>query len=114
MSDEMRQAELKERARQAAAVMTEDEDRKLHDAALADPDNPPIEDCSGFAPASAELKAAFAAAQAHARRTRGKQKAPTKRLVSIRLSREVIDHFRALGPGWQSRIDDALKRLIGG
>lgn len=45
-------------------------------------------------------------------RVRGPQKAPTKRAVSLRLSREVVDHFKAAGPGWQSRIDDALKQAI--
>jgi uncharacterized protein (DUF4415 family) len=39
---------------------------------------------------------------------RGPQKTPTKKLVSLRLSPEVIDHFKAGGPGWQTRIDGAL------
>jgi uncharacterized protein (DUF4415 family) len=43
---------------------------------------------------------------------RGPQKAPTKIPVSIRLSPEVISHFKAKGPGWQSRIDDALRRIV--
>ena len=45
-------------------------------------------------------------------RVRGLQKAATKRAVSIRLSAEVVDHFRAGGPGWQTRIDQALKDVI--
>lgn len=40
------------------------------------------------------------------------QKAPTKVSTTIRLSPEVIDHFRAGGPGWQSRIDNALKEWV--
>ncbi len=44
---------------------------------------------------------------------RGKrQKAPTKKLVSLRLSPEVIDHFKATGRGWQTRIDGALREAI--
>jgi uncharacterized protein (DUF4415 family) len=39
---------------------------------------------------------------------RGPQKAPTKKLVSLRLSPEVIDHFKSTGPGWQTRIDSTL------
>jgi uncharacterized protein (DUF4415 family) len=39
---------------------------------------------------------------------RGPQKAPTKTLVSLRLSSEVVDHFKATGPGWQTRIDSTL------
>lgn len=43
---------------------------------------------------------------------RGPQKAPTKRLISLRLSQEVVDHYKSLGPGWQTRIDEALKKTI--
>jgi uncharacterized protein (DUF4415 family) len=46
------------------------------------------------------------------KKTRGPQKSPTKVAVSIRLSPEVISHFKAKGPGWQSRIDDALRKII--
>lgn len=46
-------------------------------------------------------------------KTRGLQKSPTKVPVSIRLSPEVIEHFKADGPGWQRRIDDALKEIAG-
>ena len=46
-------------------------------------------------------------------RTRGPQKASTKVPVSIRLSPEVIEHFKANGPGWQGRIDDALRKISG-
>jgi uncharacterized protein (DUF4415 family) len=42
---------------------------------------------------------------------RGPQKTPTKIPVSIRLSPEVVKHFKAKGPGWQSRIDDALRKI---
>jgi uncharacterized protein (DUF4415 family) len=30
--------------------------------------------------------------------------------VSIRLDQDVIDKFKASGPGWQSRINDLLKK----
>jgi uncharacterized protein (DUF4415 family) len=43
---------------------------------------------------------------------RGPQKTPTKVPVSIRLSPEVVRHFKAKGPGWQSRIDDALRKIV--
>lgn len=46
---------------------------------------------------------------ASAKRTRGKQRAPTKQLVSLRLDRAVIEAFKASGPGWQRRINEALK-----
>jgi uncharacterized protein (DUF4415 family) len=41
---------------------------------------------------------------------RGPQKAPTKQQVTLRLDRDVLDRFRSTGPGWQSRINDALKK----
>ncbi len=45
-------------------------------------------------------------------RRRGPQKAPTKVLVSIRYSEEVLDYFRATGPHWQTKMDEALKQWI--
>ena len=42
-------------------------------------------------------------------RKRGPQKEPTKERVTIRLSREVVEQFRATGEGWQTRVDTALK-----
>lgn len=45
-------------------------------------------------------------------RKRGPQKTPTKQLVSLRLSPEVLSHFKAKGRGWQTRIDDTLKSAI--
>jgi uncharacterized protein (DUF4415 family) len=46
------------------------------------------------------------------RKGRGPNKAPTKRLVSLRLSPEVIEHFKATGDGWQSRIDETLRKVV--
>jgi uncharacterized protein (DUF4415 family) len=43
---------------------------------------------------------------------RGPQKTPTKKLVSLRLSPEVIEHFKSTGRGWQTRIDGALLESI--
>ncbi|SFI76818.1 Uncharacterized conserved protein, DUF4415 family [Phyllobacterium sp. CL33Tsu] len=37
----------------------------------------------------------------------------TKTPVSIRLSPDVLDHYRSTGPGWQGRIDDALRKAAG-
>ncbi len=46
-------------------------------------------------------------------RTRGRQKSEKKVPVSIRLSDDVLRHFKAGGPGWQTRIDEALRSAIG-
>jgi uncharacterized protein (DUF4415 family) len=53
---------------------------------------------------SAEVLAQFG-------RKRGPQLAPKKVPVSIRLSPKVLDHFRAKGFGWQSKIDEALGKI---
>ena len=42
-------------------------------------------------------------------RTRGPNKHPIKEQVAIRLSPDVLAAFRAAGPGWQTRIDAALR-----
>ncbi len=74
-----------------------------------DPDAPPltaeqIASARPFAEAFPDLAASI--------RRRGAQKAPVKLRTTIRLSADVIDHFRAAGAGWQSRIDHALRDWI--
>ena len=41
------------------------------------------------------------------------KKAAPKEAVSIRLDPDVVAHFRADGPGWQSRINAALRKAAG-
>jgi uncharacterized protein (DUF4415 family) len=36
-----------------------------------------------------------------------------KELVSLRVDRDVLDHFQKDGPGWQERINAALKKAAG-
>lgn len=45
-------------------------------------------------------------------RVRGPQFLPTKKNVTIRLSQEVIDHFKKDGKGWQTRLNDFLLERI--
>lgn len=47
------------------------------------------------------------------RASRGPQRMPTKVAVQIRLSRDVVERFKADGPGWQTRMDEALRRAAG-
>jgi uncharacterized protein (DUF4415 family) len=49
---------------------------------------------------------------ARARGQRGPQKSPTKERVALRLDTAIVDHFRSGGPGWQTRINDALAALV--
>ena len=35
-----------------------------------------------------------------------------KELVSLRIDRDILDHFQEAGPGWQDRINDALRSTL--
>lgn len=44
----------------------------------------------------------------------GRPKAESpKKAISIRLDQEVIDRFKASGDGWQSRMNEALRKAVG-
>ena len=45
-------------------------------------------------------------------RPAGSVKADRKRQVALRLDPDVLEHFRATGPGWQSRINEALRKAM--
>jgi uncharacterized protein (DUF4415 family) len=36
-----------------------------------------------------------------------------RELVSLRIDSDVLEHFQGDGPGWQDRINDALRRAAG-
>ena len=36
-----------------------------------------------------------------------------KQQVTLRIDQEVLEHFQEGGPGWQDRINDALRKAIG-
>jgi len=36
-----------------------------------------------------------------------------KELVSLRIDRDILDHFQEAGPGWQDRINEALRKVVG-
>jgi uncharacterized protein (DUF4415 family) len=44
-----------------------------------------------------------------ARRVRGPNRQPTKEQIAIRVDRDVLSAFRVDGPGWQSRMNAALR-----
>ena len=44
---------------------------------------------------------------------RGRPPGSTKTQVSLRLDKDVIAAFRAQGPGWQSRMNEALRKAAG-
>ena len=63
-----------------------------------------------------ECVAGLPAWQAEERRRRGQRgprKAQTKVQLTLRVDRDVLDAYRATGPGWQRRMNDAPRNAIG-
>jgi uncharacterized protein (DUF4415 family) len=46
------------------------------------------------------------------KRGRGPQRAPTKVSTTIRLDADVLEYFRATGRGYQTQINDVLRRIV--
>lgn len=44
---------------------------------------------------------------------RGRPPGETKAHISLRIDKEVLARFREGGPGWQSRMNEALKKAVG-
>jgi uncharacterized protein (DUF4415 family) len=59
-----------------------------------------------FAEALPELAASI-------KHMRGKQRTPTKELISLRLDRDILAFYRSTGSGWQGRINEALREKAG-
>lgn len=73
---------------------------------VIDPDNPPLTDAQlkRFRPISRETLDFID-------RARGRPPIDNpKQAVSIRLDQDVIAHYKKSGPGWQSRINAALRK----
>jgi uncharacterized protein (DUF4415 family) len=98
------------KAQRSLAQISDEEDAALTRAAAADRDNPTIDERM-----FARMRPAAEVAPEIVRRARGQrgpQKSkPVKTLVSLRLDPDVIRHFRRGGPGWQSRINQALRKV---
>ena len=61
----------------------------------------------------AELKSFTALPKSLQAKLKGRPKAAvTKERITIRLSPEVVQTFRATGEGWQTRMDAALKEWL--
>jgi len=87
--------------------LADEEEARIQAGIADDPDNPELseEDFKAARP-FAEI---FPELADKLRKSRGAQKAPTKQLVSLRLERDVPERFKASGPGWQSRMNEALR-----
>ena len=91
---------------------TPEEEAAIQRGIAADPDNPEWTEAD-FAAARPAAEAVPAVAAAYTRRrARGPQKSPTKRLVSLRLDRDVLEVLQASGRGWQVRVNEIVRRAI--
>jgi uncharacterized protein (DUF4415 family) len=77
---------------------------------IGDPDNPEwtAADFAGARPVSERHGAEFARSLVRPKDRPATIPGERKQAVSIRIDREVLDRFRAGGPGWQTRMNDAL------
>lgn len=90
-------------------ILTDDEELRIQKGIAEDPDNPEwteedFKNARPFAEVFPDLAESI-------RRARGRPAvvAP-KRQISLRLDPDVIDAFKATGKGWQSRINEALRK----
>jgi len=86
---------------------TDEEDARINQGIALDRDNPEITEAD-FQAMRPAVEVALALAKA--RRVRGPQKTATKRSVSLRLDQDVLEKFKSTGPGWQTRINEVLRR----
>ncbi len=86
--------------RQPIVMPSIEEDRAITAAAKADPDARPL--------SPKQLKA-----MVPMRTLRGRPKSESRKLlVSVRYSPEVVAYFKATGEGWQTRMDEVLRRYV--
>ena len=93
-------------------IPTPEEDAAINAGIADDPDTFEADD-EWFATAKPSSEAVPHILERY-RRTRGKQKAPTKERVHIRLDADVVEHFRRGGRGWQTRLNEALREAVFG
>ncbi len=91
--------------------VSDHDERKIQRQIASDPDAP---EATGEQLAQARPFAdALPALAASIRKARGRPRLDrTKLQVTIRLDADVLDRLRSSGPGWQSRINDALRKEL--
>ncbi|WP_317151415.1 BrnA antitoxin family protein [Sphingopyxis indica] len=88
-------------------------EKEIQRMIASDPDAPEATD-EQLAQARPFADAFPALADKMRRNVGGRPKADkTKVAVSIRLDPEVLEAFKAGGPGWQSRMNRALRKVVG-
>ncbi|OSP53396.1 BrnA antitoxin family protein [Pseudoruegeria sp. SK021] len=79
----------------------------------SDPDAPEANDAQ-LAEAKAFAEAFPALAETMRKNVGGRPKAEKPKVaVSLRLDPEVVSRFKAQGPGWQTRMNEALRQAAG-
>jgi uncharacterized protein (DUF4415 family) len=88
--------------------------KRASKASFADPDDAPAWTAEQFARAEVAFGGKVVRpAQGTLTRPRGRpKKADAKVHIHIRLSPQVLGYFRATGPGWQTRIDEVLRKWV--
>jgi uncharacterized protein (DUF4415 family) len=111
----------KRKAKSDRLEISDEEEARIQAGITADPDNPEwteedFKRALPFAEVFPELAERMRKARVNGRLPgqRGPGKKPKKELVSLRLDPDVVAHFRATGERWQTRINEALKKVIAG
>jgi len=95
--------------------LTKEEEAEIQKAIASDPDNPEATD-EELAQAR-PFREVFPDLAASIDREKAKRGRPPvdnpRRHVSLRLDPDVIDHYKATGKGWQSRMNDDLRKAAG-
>lgn len=79
---------------------------------LIDDENPEWTDETTARAVRLEGLPASLQAKLRGRGERGPQKTPTKIQTAIRYDADIIEAFKADGPGWQTRMNDALRQWL--
>ncbi len=89
--------------------ITDEEEAEIQAGIAQDPDNPELtaEELASLRPAAEVLPPALYAALIRSSDERREAADAT-----VRLDPDVLAHFRATGPGWQARVNAALRASI--
>lgn len=96
--------------------VTDEEEAEIQRGIALDPDNPELTDeqLASMRPAREVLPPEFFEMVDRERKKRGRPASSSpKQQVTLRLDADILDSFRAEGAGWQSRINDALRKARG-
>ncbi len=91
--------------------ISDTEEARIQEMIASDPDAPEATD-EQLAQAKPFAEAFPALAENIRKGGRPRSERP-KLAVSIRLDQDVVDRFKADGPGWQSRVNEALRHAVG-